>query len=388
MKIGIDIRAIGRQRTGDETYTLNLVKKLLKIDKNNQYFLFTNTKNKKEIEEITDKITDGRKMPANAEIVPVLPAGKLFWTFSALPLKARELELDILHVQYITPLFFIGKTKIVTTVHDLSFIRYAEHIKKSDLLFLKTLIPMSLRRAFRVIGVSDFTKSEILKNYKISKKKIRAVNNGGASDDFLDKAKKSGAKLAVAKPYIFYVGTHQPRKNIPLLIRAFVRMKKERCDSPEARKLKLCLAGKRGGHNYDPKIDEALEEIGDTEDAKYLKYIIFPGYVALEELPHYYKESECFVFPSLYEGFGLPLLEAMETRTPVVCSDIPCFREVAGQAALMFDSKCEKDLANKIFQVIMNNELRNKLIQKGKEKTKEFSWEKCAEETLRVYQEK
>ncbi|MFO7807607.1 MAG: glycosyltransferase family 1 protein [Candidatus Moraniibacteriota bacterium] len=382
IKIGIDIRAIGCQRTGDETYTLNLVRALLEIDKENFYYLLTNTRDKKELSGIKKKITGSDSLPGNARIISVSPSYKLLWTFLLLPYKAFKLNLDILHVQYIAPLFLPGKTKIVTTIHDISFVRYPQHIGKKDLLFLKTLIPLSIRRAFKVIAVSDFTRREIEDYYKKAAGKVVAVENGGAAEGFIQKAVNfTSKKEKTTSPYIFYIGTHQPRKNIPVLIRSFAELKKKHRDNDYIKNLKLIIGGKRNGRNYDNKIEEALEEVekGISKD------IVFPGYISQDELPAYYKGADCFVFPSLYEGFGLPLLEAMSAGTPVVCSDIPCFREVAGEAALFFDPNKGGDLPEKMFQVIIDQELKNKLIQKGKKRVKKFTWSKCAEETRDVY---
>jgi glycosyltransferase involved in cell wall biosynthesis len=380
IKIGIDIRAIGCQRTGDEFYTLNLVKNLLEIDKKNNYYLFTNTKEEGKIEEIKRKISGGEKFPENARIIPILPAYKLLWTFVLLPYQAFKLKLDILHLQYITPIFLPGKTKIVTTIHDISFARFPEKIQKTDLFFLKTLIPLSIKKASKIIGVSDFTKNEIMDYYGLTEEKVIAVKNGGADERLLSGNQKKES-FQDKRPYIFFMGTHQPRKNIPVLIRAFAELKKKYGDREgAARKLKLVIGGKRNGRNSDHKIEKTIDSMKENKED-----IIFTDYIDDEKLSSYYSNAECFVFPSLYEGFGLPLLEAMFLETPVICSDIPCFREIAGDAALFFEPDNEKDLSEKIFQVIIDQSLKRKLIQKGKERERKFLWEKCAEETLQTY---
>ncbi|MFW5884747.1 MAG: glycosyltransferase family 4 protein [Patescibacteria group bacterium] len=392
LKIGIDIRAIGQQRTGDETYTLNLVRELLKNDKNNNYFLFTNTKKEESLKNIQKKIFRNKSAPSNVSVISVLPSCKLLWTFFALPLKLFQLRPDILHVQYISPLITPRKTKVITTIHDISFVRFPQFIDKKDLFFLKCLIPVSLKKACKVIGVSDFTRKEIVDYYKNVSDKTVAIYNGGPSSSFIENFSRNSSREALKDnlkefPYLFYVGTHQPRKNIPFLIKTFLKLKKEySAESDKIKNLKLCIGGKRGGKNYDEGIEKILKKIGSGKDEKFLRDIVFCDYIDESTLPVYYKNAECFVFPSLYEGFGLPLLEAMQAETPIVCSDIDCFREIAGEAAVYFNPGSNQDLSKKIARVVKNSDnIREYLTKKGKKRMQVFSWEKCAKETLKVY---
>lgn len=388
MKIGIDIRAIGQQRTGDEYYTLNLVRELLKIDKKNQYFLLTNTENADEIKTIEKKIFSGIEN-SEAKIISVLPKSKLFWTFFSLPRMAKKLDLDVLHVQYITPLWLPKKIKLITTIADISFKVYPEFISKSDLFFLKILIPLSLKRADKIIAVSNFTKNEIVKYYGIKTEKISAIHNGSAGELFFSKKMSNSTeifkKTGIKKPFLFYVGTHQPRKDLPTLIKAFVELKTEFSNNPEIKNLQLVIGGKIKAHNYDLKIDQTLTEIKSNSKQKvFLKDLIFTGYLTDQELIVLHREAEIFVFPSLYEGFGLPLIEAMASETPVVCSDIECFKEVAGKGARFYEAGNEKELQKALFEVIMSADIKKKLIKEGKENAQKYSWEKTALETLQL----
>lgn len=384
MKIGIDIRAIGQQRTGDEYYTLNLVRNLLKIDKKNQYFLFTNTNETKKIKE---KILAGLNNK-NIEVVSVLPSFKLFWTIFLLPRVAKRLNLDVLHVQYIAPLGLSQKTKLITTIADVSFKAYPELIKKTDLFFLNLLIPLSLRKADKIVAVSKFTKNEIIKYYKTKAEKIKVVYNGEASEIFKKENINSEnilEKIGIKKPYLFYIGTHQPRKDIPTLIEAFLLLKKQ---EKKFENLQLVIGGKLKAHNYDPKIDLILSEAKkDQEDKKFIKDIIFTGYLENEELVSLYKEAEIFVFPSLYEGFGLPLIEAMVSETPVVCSDIECFKEVAGEAGEFYQAGDVEELKKALLKLLDDSKRRNDLVKKGREQAKKYSWKKTAEKMLKIFLE-
>lgn len=389
MRIGIDIRAIGRQRTGDETYTLNLVKNLLKIDRKNQYFFYTNTANEKELEKIENKINPANQFK-NCKIIPVLPAGKMFWTFWFLPRYLAKNPVDILHVQYITPLWLPKKIKLITTIHDVSFKALPELINKSDLLFLKTLIPLSLKRADKIIAVSKFTENEINKYYPAESSKIQMIFNGGADEKFYrdisDIEKERVKKTYNLKwPFLFYVGTLQPRKNIPFLLKAFEQLKIESQNNEKIKNLELVLSGKKDDCHYDVKIDLTLEEIRKT-NPEVAESIKFADFVPEENLPILYKLSEACLFPSKYEGFGLPAIESMAVGTPVLCSNSSCFEEITSEASLIFKQDDKNDFTKKMFDITINKELRESLKGKGKQRAQFFAWEKCARETLGIYQ--
>ncbi len=381
-KIGIDIRSIGQQRTGDEYYTLNLVRGLLEIDEINQYFLFTNTRDTKETE---NKILKNLKNK-NFKIIPVLPRFKILWTFFLLPFYVRRLNLDVLHVQYITPLWLPKKTKLITTIADVSFKKYPELINKIDLILLNIFIPLSLKRADIVIAVSNFTKKEIVKYFNVAKNKIKVIYNGGASEDFFKKnnhTRKILKKIGIKPPFIFYVGTHQPRKDIPTLMKAFfsLKLKKE-----YFKNFQLVIGGKLKAHNYDCKIDELITEFRNNSDKRsILNDLIFTGYLENEDLVGLYREADLFVFPSLYEGFGLPLIEAMASEVPVVCSDIDCFKEIGGKAVEFYEKGNANDLEDKIYQISVDQKNKIKLKKEGKKQARRYSWEKTAHEMLEVF---
>jgi glycosyltransferase involved in cell wall biosynthesis len=381
-KIGIDIRAIGQQRTGDEYYTLNLVQNLLKIDKENQYFLFTDTRKTKKIEK---KILGDLKNK-NFKIVSVTPRFKLTWTLFLLPLYAKKMNLDVLHVQYIAPIFLSKKIKLVATIADVSFKKYPKLINKIDLFFLNSLIPLSLKRANEIIAVSNFTKEEIVKYFKISKKKIKVVYNGGVGKEFFEektKNKKALDKIGITQPYLFYAGTHQPRKDIPTLMKAFFNLKLK---NDKFKDLKLVIGGKLKAHNYDSRIDELIVENKNNPLKKdFLKDLIFTGYLESNDLVKLYREAEVFVFPSLYEGFGLPLVEAMASGTPVVCSNIDCFKEIGGQAVEFYEKANPSDLTNKLTEIINNSIKKEQMTKKGERQAQKYSWEKTANETLNIF---
>jgi glycosyltransferase involved in cell wall biosynthesis len=386
MRIGIDIRAIGYQRTGDETYTLQLIKSLAKFDTENEYFLYTDICHKDGIDKVKKLLSVNND---NFKVIPVSPTSKLLWTMYSLPKQAKRDKLDILHVQYIAPLFLSRKIKLVTTIHDISFARYPEFISRKDLLTLKLLIKPSLRKADKIIAVSQFTKNEIIDVYSINKDKIKVVYNGGVAKEFkqtidVKDVLEFRAKYGIMKPYLLFLGTLQPRKNITFLIQAFIELKTKYRDNDKIKELTLVLRGKRDGHNYDSGIDKSLE-VAKSEYPNIYKQIKFIDYVSNENIPLIFKGAAAFCFTSVYEGFGLPLLEAMTVKTPVVANSDSCFPEIIEDAGIVYKTDSKDDLVNKIKELIGNENLQDKLARRGVERAKFFSWDKNARQTIKLY---
>jgi len=404
--IGIDIRNIGKHRTGDEAVFFGLAKGLAKIDNQNKYLLFTDITDAAVLNSIAEKLEIKNK--SNFKIISLVAVrplrNKFGWNFWTLPNYLRKNPVDTYLTQYITP-FFVPKkihphtkntdlfgaiqnlfinwrikrfgvgVKIATIVHDVSFKVYSQFIKFSDLFFLKILIPLSFRRADKIIAVSKFTASEIKKYYKIDANKVAWIHNA-VSEDFLRQDTTTEKILAVKKKYhlpdeyILYIGTLQPRKNIPTLIEAYAKIKLEIG-------AKLVIAGGRG-HNFDPRIDAAVCKFNLRNN------VFFPGYIAEEDKAALMKGARVFCSPSRYEGFGIPLLEAMTVGTPVIASDIPPHREIASENLIFFEPKSAEDLAGKIRQLFDSPDLSVILAQKGLIQARNFSWEKTARDLIDI----
>jgi len=386
MRIGIDIRAVGYQRTGDETYTLQLIKSLEKIDSENQYFLYTDVSSEKEVKKVKQllSLTNG-----NFRIISVSPSQKMFWTMYSLPKQAKKDKLDILHVQYITPLFLSKNIKLVTTIHDVSFTRFPEFINKKDLFLLRLFIKMSLKKADKIIAVSKFTRNEIIDVYKVDKNKVAVIYNGGVAEEFKKPISNEDVlefrkKYDIMESYLLFLGTLQPRKNIPFLIDSFVGLKRKYKNNQKIDNLTLVLRGSKNGHNYDNRIDEILEKIELKYPGIY-KQIKFVDYISNEEIPLIFKGATAFCFTSVYEGFGLPLLESMSVGVPVIANEGSCFPEIIGDAGMLYDDKNSNDFIEKTKQLIEDGFLRRKLIEKGLGRVKFFSWDKNAEQTINLY---
>jgi glycosyltransferase involved in cell wall biosynthesis len=253
-------------------------------------------------------------------------------------------------------------------------------IKFSDLFFLRTLIPLALKRADKIIAVSKFTQSEIIKYYKTDQGKVNYIYNAVA-DDFLKQThsqielEKIRQKYSLPKKFILYLGTLQPRKNLPVLIEAYAKIKEQ---LPE---MKLVLAGGKG-HNYDRNIDAMIQRCTLKKDE-----IILPGFISEEDKKAIMLLADCFCFPSLYEGFGIPILEAFSVGLPCLISDIAPHREVAKDSALFFTPSNSADLSKKLLKIITEKDLRAKLLTNEKERLLGFSWEITAKKVHAIFEE-
>ncbi|TSA44706.1 glycosyltransferase family 1 protein [bacterium] len=371
MRIGIDIRLIGKNRTGDEVYFFNLVKNLAATDKENEYRLYTD----RDPEEDSDLAREIKKLELgpNFKIIFLNSPNRFWWNLWTLPEYLKKNPVDIFHTQYIAPFWLPKKIKLVLTIHDISFNFFPEYIKKTDLFFLRMLIPRSIRRADKIITVSASEQKQIIDFYKIPPEKIDFTYNGvdfeKFSQNYSDKQKEAlRKKYNLPEKFLLYLGTLQPRKNIPVIIEAIKSLN-----------IKLVLAGNRDARNFDQKIDEAIKKNGLQDK------IIFPGWIDEKDKPILLQMAECFVFPSLYEGFGIPIIEAMAASLPVVCSDIPVLREIGKNAALFCDPKNSQQFAENISKILDDQSLREKLVRSGIETAQKFTWPKTAEKTLEIY---
>ncbi len=353
-RIGVDgNEANVEKRVGVSNYTLNLLRYFHKVA--NQEVRF----------EIYLKNPPLIDLPrANNYFRYVIIPGKILWSQIALPLylyQHRNIDVYFSPAHYL-PLFC--PVPQVVTIHDLAYIYFPEDFTKKDLWQLKNWTNFSINKADKIIAVSKTTKKDIVKNYKVDENKVTVVYNGFE--------KTAGAKTYAVKlkKFILFVGTIQPRKNLETLIDAFDKFSKTNND------FKLVIAGKKGWL-YESIFEKV--RIMNLE-----KKVVFTDHVSDQELIDLYKNAFCLVLPSLYEGFGIPVLEAMSYDCPVIASYSSSLPEVGGDASLYFDPQDSDDLLEKLETLHSNSELRKELISKGKQRVKDFSWEKCGKETLDV----
>jgi glycosyltransferase involved in cell wall biosynthesis len=375
MKIGIDIRLIGKKQTGSEVVFFNLVKNFARIGGRNEYFLYTDILDEETLREI--KLALEIEGVPGFKVVPLRTKNKFSWNFWTIAAYLRQNPVDVYLTQYITPFFIPKKIKVATIVHDVSFNVYGKFIKLTDLFFLKLLMPLSLKRADRIIGVSRFTQEEILKYYKLAPEKVTWIHNA-VGDNFQTEISQEQiaavkTKYKLPEKFILYVGTLQPRKNLPTLVAAYAGLPAE-----TRREVKLALAGGKG-HNYDRRIDEMVTKYSLMDD------VIFTGFVSEADKPVLFKASHIFCNPSLYEGFGITILEAMALGVPVVASDILPHREVAEDSIIYCNPADPGDLTEKLNSVLINAYLRQDLAEKEPIQARKFSWRTTAAKVLKIF---
>lgn len=335
---------------GTEIYLRRLLAAVASIDRENEYFIFTNRE-------------------TGADIVPVQPnfhwmqqtvrarfrPGRILWEQTMLPMKASQCRLDVLLNPGFTSPIFSGCAN-VTVFHDLQHKRHPEHFRWFDLPFWNLLLWASAHRSRRLIAVSEATRADLVRVY--GSKKISVVHHGVEPEFFaLDRSR--------TEPFVLCVSTLHPHKNLDRLIRAYARGKRD---------WRLVITGMRGF--FADTLDALIAKL-DVKDSVQLT-----GWIPREELLQLYARAHAFVYPSAFEGFGMPVLEAMAAGIPVACSDIPPLREVAGDAALFFDPLSEDAIAIALDRIVTDAGLRAQLAQAGPERARLFSWEKAAHETL------
>ncbi|MBD3282052.1 MAG: glycosyltransferase [Candidatus Portnoybacteria bacterium] len=354
-KIGIDARFFGPEDKGFGRYAEKLIRGLEEVDKKNKYFIFL----RKEAWE--------RYVPKNKNFKKVLANYKWYGLKEQVfyPFKIRKYKLDLMHFTHFNvPLLFFGN--FIVTIHDLT-LRFFSAKRKNLLSSLTypfkkiaylTVFYFAIKKSKRIIAISGYTKKDILKHYKIRPEKIKVIYEG------VDKRKEESV---VRKNQILYIGNAYPHKNLERLIFAFEKLK-------EDFNVNLVLAG---GDDYFYK--KLKKKIFNS------KNIVFKGFVDEKELDLLYKESLLFIFPSLYEGFGLPPLEAMSRGLVVVSSSASCLPEILGDSALFFDPFDVDDMKAKIKKALVDKGLQENLRSKGIKRVQNFNWEKMVFETLDLY---
>jgi glycosyltransferase involved in cell wall biosynthesis len=291
-----------------------------------------------------------------------------YWYDIKVTAAIKKYKADV----FVSPDGFCSLTTSVpqcVVLHDLSFLHFPSHIKKSHLLFYKRYTPKFLARANTIATVSDFTKQDIIKNYKTPEEKINIVYSAAKeifipADENVKEETKN--KYTQGKEYFIYIGAIHPRKNLLNILKAFSVFKKRQQSN-----FKLIIAGRLAWKN-----DKLIESL---KTYKYREDVIMPGYVEETELVNLLASAYCLVYPSLYEGFGVPPLEAMQSNVPVITSQNSSMQEICGDAALYADPHNHTDIADKMMQIYKDETLRKQLIEKGFDTAKKYSWDRTAD---------
>lgn len=337
---------------GTEIYLRRLLAALATIDRDNEYFVFTNTETGADL---VPRQSNFHWKP-QAVRARVRPA-RILWEQTVLPIEAARCKLDVLfNPGFTTPL--LTTCGNVTVFHDLQHLRHPEHFRWFDLPFWKLLLWISARRARRLIAVSEATRQDLMRFYRLRPERISVVHHGVEPEFFaLDRSH--------VEPFVLCVSTLHPHKNLDRLIRAYASRKRD---------WRLVIAGMRGF--FAESLDALIAELGVKDCVK------LTGWIPREELLQLYAHAQAFVYPSTFEGFGMPVLEAMAAAVPVACSNISPLREVAGDAALFFDPLSEDAVAAALDRIVTDADLRIRLAKDGPERARGFTWERAARETL------
>ena len=304
------------------------------------------------------------------------PLARIAWEQSALPLLLRRAGAELVH-GLVNVLPLATNVPGIVTVHDLSFVRTPEMLPPVKRRYLAALCRASCRRARRIIAVSRQTADDLIELFELPARAIEVIHNGVGQEFTPTPAALSTPARPPGPPrpdrYFLYVGTLEPRKNLELLVRAYARWRAQHRGAPIA----LVLAGGQGWY-YD-EIFATVTQLGLADQ------VIFPGFVPAADLPGWYRGAVAFVYPSRFEGFGLPVVEAMACGTPVICSTIPSLQEVAGAAALTFAPEDEETLVAHLETVATDAAARTDLRGRGLIQARRFSWHNTAAATLALY---
>jgi glycosyltransferase involved in cell wall biosynthesis len=369
MRIGIDGRALTGRYTGDRTYWLNLLRFHAEAaacdrDAAHEFVVYS-------------------RMPIPAGAVPDAPeftirtipaSNDRLWTLLVFPRALKEDGVDLAHTQYTTPLQ--SPCPVVTTVHDISFRLYPEWFPRKHRVLLNLTVPGAMRRARTVITDSNSSRRDILRVYGLPPEKVAAIPLA-AGPEFQPVPRREAqeivrARLGIAQPYVLSVSVLQPRKNLALLIEAFARAMRI-APLPH----KLVLTGKRGWGVEDLLRLAARLGISDA--------VHLTDYVSDSDLPALYSAADAVAYPSLYEGFGLPPLEAMSCGAPTLVSDAPCMPEIAGDGAWVLPVIDAAPWGEALARLLTDPELRAHWSRRGMARAAEFDWARTAAATRHEY---
>jgi glycosyltransferase involved in cell wall biosynthesis len=370
MKVGIITERLNQQKTGVDNAIYNLISELSKqtgID----IYLISSQKN-------NDLFPELKNISIHDPFKRILKKTSTYswYLFINYYLSKKNLDLDIIHNPDNSSLFINLKNKKIVTIYDIMAFKFPKVSDPVTRFRYRILLYKTLKSSDKIITISNHTKLDLMNYFKIPEDKIKVIYL--AANQTYKKLGKNEINEILKKydlnnPFILYVGGLAPNKNIERLLESYNIIKNKEISQ------KLILTGVKR-HNSTSAL-KTIKKLNLQND------VIFTGYVPDEDLPGLYNAADLFVYPSFYEGFGLPPLEAMQCGTPVITSNTSSLPEVVGDAGIMINPYDVDELANKMYEVLTNEKLRKEMSKKGLERAKLFSWKKCAEEHLKVYEE-
>ena len=364
--IAIDARKV--RDFGIGTYVRNLIRELAEIDHDNTYLIMTGPAGRDAF----------RKLPDNFHVTiqrsPVYTVRELF----TLSWSLLRLKVDLYHAtHYVLPLILPCRT--VVTIHDIIHLLYPEYLpNRLAFFYAERMIRRSLQRGARIISVSRNTKTDLMSYYQVDGRKIEVVYNG-IEDIYrqqlpTEELERWMRNLGLERPYLLFVGNPKPHKNLDNVVKAYARAVGMH-DFPH----KLVCVGDRGGLEF--KIRQRASQLGITDR------ILLLGHVAQEALPAIYQGAAAFLYPTLYEGFGLPVVEAMASQVPVITSNTSALKEIAAGYSDLVNPLDLDSMAQAIVRIVSDADHRKSLRKLGSRRADEFRWRKAAEKTLEIYQQ-
>ena len=362
MRFSVDAHAIGCHLTGNEVYVRNLLNQFARLDSESQFIAY-----------LAKPFAKG-EIPSRFEVRQVSsnPFKRLGMD---LMLRMRRDRPDLLHVQYTGPLNC--PVPLVVSVHDVSYLEHPQYFTRFRATQLRLTVKRTIQAAARVLTPSEFSRGAILKHYAIDEDKVAVVHNA-ASPVFRPIERQVAAaaverKFQIAAPFVLMVGDLQPRKNHLGLLRAFEEVLRAHPNLAHS----LVFVGKETW--YSKELHRAVASSSITSRVR------FTGFVDDADLAHFYGACDLFVFPSFYEGFGLPILESMACGRAVACSNLTAMPEVADGAAILFDPHSTREMVRAMADIMLDQELRTRLERLGIQRAAQFSWDQAARRTLEVY---
>jgi glycosyltransferase involved in cell wall biosynthesis len=364
MRFSVDAHAIGCHLTGNEVYIRNLLNQFARLDRSNDFIAYVSQPGAR------------LQVPKSVRISSV-SANPFRRLGLDLPIQLHYDKPDLLHVQYTGPL--ACSVPLVVSVHDVSYLEHPEYFTRFRAEQLRMTVKRTVEVAARVLTPSEFSRRAILRHYKLDEQKVVAVPNA-VSSSFRPVDRELAAaiveeRFGIRGPFILTVGDLQPRKNHLGLLRAFEAMLGQHPHLPH----RLVFVGKETW--YSKELHKAVVRSGVAGR------VDFTGFVEDPDLLQFYGACDLFVFPSFYEGFGLPILEAMACGRAVACSSSTAMPEVADAAGILFDPYSVPEMARAMADVLLDGEMRARLERLGTQRAASFTWERAAQRTLDVYYE-
>jgi glycosyltransferase involved in cell wall biosynthesis len=345
---------------GTEIYLRQLLGALAKIDERNEYLVFTNRETGRDLAPESPRFRH-LPQPVQAEIRPL----RILYEQSSLPSIIEREQVDLVF----NPGFTSPKSlqvPAVTVFHDLQHVHHPEYFRKRELPFWNLLLAQSVRSSAKIIAVSETTRRDVIEHYDLAEDKVVAVPHG-VEEAFFQLHRRPDTD----RPFVLCVSTIDPNKNLEKLIRVYGGLR------GEFPKLRLVLAGMRGAQTA--KVEAVVDELGLRP------WVRITGWIPRSEIFSLYERATAFVYPSTFEGFGLPVLEAMAAGVPLACSRIDPLLEVAGDAGFFFDPASDQEMAQAIWRLLTEPGESARQVERGRIRALGFTWEESARKTLAVF---